>query len=144
MSVIFENADSVVSYYASLLEKPMENYSGYMVTKALDDFSLQLFQFGWVAMHFTNVGEIVLCEILAIGFRGAQHVGYHRVALFDAETTDVAAKFRVTTLQSLLRNQKPFNPTAHGFNFTGVVLTKILVAEIAERFINPISSAQKE
>ncbi|MBO4484430.1 MAG: helix-turn-helix transcriptional regulator [Lachnospiraceae bacterium] len=45
MSVIFENADSVVRYYASLLEKPMENYSGYMVTKALDDFSLQLVQY---------------------------------------------------------------------------------------------------
>ena len=45
MSAIFENADSVVMHYASLLEKPLENYAGYMVTKALDEFSLQLVQY---------------------------------------------------------------------------------------------------
>ena len=42
MNSVFENANSIVDYYTSQLEKPPEDYAGYMSTKALDEFSIQL------------------------------------------------------------------------------------------------------
>lgn len=42
MNSVFVDAHSIVDYFSDQLEKPVENYAGYMSTKALDDFSLQL------------------------------------------------------------------------------------------------------
>lgn len=42
MNSVFVDAQSIVDYYSRQLEKPLENYAGYMSTKALDEFSLQL------------------------------------------------------------------------------------------------------
>ena len=42
MNSVFENAHSIVDYYTSQLEKPLENYADYMSQKALDEFSIQL------------------------------------------------------------------------------------------------------
>ncbi len=42
MNSAFVDAHSIVDYYTSQLEKPLENYAGYMSRKALDEFSLQL------------------------------------------------------------------------------------------------------
>ena len=42
MNSVFKNANSIVEYFSSQLEKPLENYAGYMSTKALDEFSIQL------------------------------------------------------------------------------------------------------
>ena len=36
------NSDYIKSYFLKQLDKPVYNYAGYMSTKALDDFSLQL------------------------------------------------------------------------------------------------------
>ena len=42
MKSAFVEAQSVIEYFSQKLEKPIENYAGYMSTKALDEFSLQL------------------------------------------------------------------------------------------------------
>ena len=42
MNSVFMNAHSLVDYYSRQLEKPLENYAGYMSTKALNEFSIQL------------------------------------------------------------------------------------------------------
>lgn len=42
MNSVFMDAHSIIDYYSRKLEKPLENYAGYMSTKALDEFSLQL------------------------------------------------------------------------------------------------------
>ncbi len=42
MNSAFVEARSVIDYFSRQLEKPLENYAGYMATKALDEFSLQL------------------------------------------------------------------------------------------------------
>lgn len=42
MSSVYVDAHSVIDYFTDQLEKPVENYAGYMSTKALDEFSLQL------------------------------------------------------------------------------------------------------
>ena len=42
MNSVFMDAHSIIDYYSRQLEKPLENYAGYMSTKALDEFSLQL------------------------------------------------------------------------------------------------------
>ena len=42
MSSAFVDAHSIMDYYSRKLEKPVENYAGYMSTKALDEFSIQL------------------------------------------------------------------------------------------------------
>lgn len=42
MNSLFADANFLTEYFAKQLEKPVENYAGYMSTKALDDFSLQL------------------------------------------------------------------------------------------------------
>ena len=42
MSSIFVDAHSIEDYFSSQLKKPVENFAGYMSTKALDEFSLQL------------------------------------------------------------------------------------------------------
>ena len=42
MNSQFSNALSVAEYFSGKLDKPAENYAGYMSAKALDDFSLQL------------------------------------------------------------------------------------------------------
>ena len=42
MNSAFVDASSVVDYFSRQLEKPLENYAGYMSTKALDEFSLLL------------------------------------------------------------------------------------------------------
>lgn len=42
MNSVFADAYSIVDHYKKQLEKPIENYAGYMSTKALDEFSLQL------------------------------------------------------------------------------------------------------
>lgn len=42
MNSVFVNAHAIIDYFSKQLEKPIENYAGYMSTKALDEFSLQL------------------------------------------------------------------------------------------------------
>ncbi len=42
MNSEFSDAYSFIDYLTKQLEKPLENYAGYMSTKALDEFSLQL------------------------------------------------------------------------------------------------------
>ena len=42
MNSEFSDAYSLIDYFTKQLEKPLENYAGYMSTKALDEFSLQL------------------------------------------------------------------------------------------------------
>ena len=42
MKTGFVDACSVVDHMTGELEKPVENYAGYMSTKALDEFSIQL------------------------------------------------------------------------------------------------------
>ena len=42
MNSVFMDAHAIVDYFSKQLEKPLENYAGYMSTKALDEFSLQL------------------------------------------------------------------------------------------------------
>lgn len=45
MKTEFVDAYSVVDHISGQLEKPVENYAGYMSTKALDEFSIQLVQY---------------------------------------------------------------------------------------------------
>ena len=45
MKKAFTDAYSIVDHYTKQLEKPIENYAGYMSTKALDEFSLQLINY---------------------------------------------------------------------------------------------------
>ena len=42
MSTTFSDAYSLIDYFSSQLEKPLENYASYMSTKILDEFSVQL------------------------------------------------------------------------------------------------------
>ena len=42
MSSAYVDAYSIRDYFVRQLEKPLEDYAGYMSTKALDEFSLQL------------------------------------------------------------------------------------------------------
>lgn len=53
MSSVFIDAHSVIDYFADQLEKPVENYAGYMSTKALDEFSLQLVNYR-IAHHLNQ------------------------------------------------------------------------------------------
>ena len=41
----FSDAYSIVEYYKRQLDKPVENYAGYMSTKVLDEFSIQLVKY---------------------------------------------------------------------------------------------------
>ena len=45
MNLDFSDAYSIVEYYKRQLDKPVENYAGYMSTKALDEFSIQLVKY---------------------------------------------------------------------------------------------------
>ena len=45
MNLEFSDAYSIVEYYKRQLDKPVENYAGYMSTKALDEFSIQLVKY---------------------------------------------------------------------------------------------------
>lgn len=56
MNSAFMDARSVVDYYSRQLEKPLENYAGYMSTKALDEFSLQLVNYRM--KHQMNQSEL--------------------------------------------------------------------------------------
>lgn len=56
MNSVFIDAQSIVDYYSSQLEKPLENYAEYMSAKALDDFSLQLVNYR--SEHTLNQKEL--------------------------------------------------------------------------------------
>ena len=56
MNSVFIDAQSIVDYYSSQLEKTLENYAEYMSAKALDDFSLQLVNYR--SEHTLNQKEL--------------------------------------------------------------------------------------
>ncbi|MBO4872170.1 MAG: helix-turn-helix transcriptional regulator [Lachnospiraceae bacterium] len=56
MNPIFSDAHAIVDYFTGQLEKPLENYAGYMSAKALDEFSLQLVNYR--KKHQLNQSEL--------------------------------------------------------------------------------------
>ena len=56
MNSVFVDAHAIVDYFTGQLEKPLENYAGYMSAKALDEFSLQLVNYR--KKHQLNQSEL--------------------------------------------------------------------------------------
>ncbi len=56
MSHVFVNADSLIRDYMMQLDRPVENYAGYMSSTALDEFSIQLVNYR--AKHGLNQTEL--------------------------------------------------------------------------------------
>ena len=56
MNSVLSDAYSIVEYFKGKLDKPIENYAGYMSTKALDEFSIQLVKYR--KEHHLNQSEL--------------------------------------------------------------------------------------
>ncbi|MBQ9251611.1 MAG: helix-turn-helix transcriptional regulator [Clostridia bacterium] len=80
MNSSFVDAHSIVDYYTRQLEKPLENYAGYVSRKALDEFSLQLVNYR--IEHQLNQTEL------------AQELGITQpmVSQYEAGTNNISIK----------------------------------------------------